>query len=67
MGGGVGSEHEWIKDANQAPDTPLGTEVLTRLRNFETMNQLKKKALRVGIRSWGEGKLGSWGIGELGG
>ena len=56
---GWGSEHEWIKDAHRAPDTPLGSEVLSRLRDFQAMNQLKKKALRVG-------RLGGWGAGGLG-
>ncbi|CAI7868796.1 unnamed protein product [Closterium sp. NIES-54] len=41
------SEHPWLRDANEAPDTPLGVEVLSRMQSFQAMNKLKKKALKV--------------------
>ncbi|CAI7787608.1 unnamed protein product [Closterium sp. NIES-54] len=44
------SEHPWLRDANEAPDTPLGVEVLSRMQSFQAMNKLKKKALKVSPR-----------------
>lgn len=41
------SGHPWIVDDTLAPDRPLGSAVLTRLKNFSAMNKLKKMALRV--------------------
>ncbi|CAI5465467.1 unnamed protein product [Closterium sp. Yama58-4] len=40
-------QHPWLRDANEAPDTPLGVEVLSRMQSFQAMNKLKKKALKV--------------------
>ncbi|CAL0319783.1 unnamed protein product [Lupinus luteus] len=41
------SGHPWIVDDNIAPDKPLDSAVLTRLKQFSAMNKLKKVALRV--------------------
>eukprot|EP00271_Cylindrocystis_brebissonii_P019778 TRINITY_DN6209_c0_g1_i1.p1 TRINITY_DN6209_c0_g1~~TRINITY_DN6209_c0_g1_i1.p1 ORF type:complete len:563 (+),score=127.06 TRINITY_DN6209_c0_g1_i1:542-2230(+) len=40
-------KHRWIENATEAPDTPLGADVLSRIRDFSQMNQLKKKALLI--------------------
>ena len=37
----------WIVDDNIAPDKPLDSAVLSRLKHFSAMNKLKKMALRV--------------------
>ncbi|KAJ7537608.1 hypothetical protein O6H91_11G013500 [Diphasiastrum complanatum] len=40
--------HPWIlEDGGLAPDRPLGSAVLTRLKPFSAMNKFKKLALRV--------------------
>ncbi|CAH2059179.1 unnamed protein product [Thlaspi arvense] len=39
--------HPWIRDEGNAPDTPLDTTVLSRLRKFSATDKLKKMALRV--------------------
>lgn len=39
--------HPWIVDDRVAPDKPLDSAVLTRLKQFSAMNKLKKMALRV--------------------
>ncbi|BAF17826.1 Os05g0491900 [Oryza sativa Japonica Group] len=41
------SDHPWIKEDGEAPDTPLDNAVLGRLKQFRAMNQFKKAALRV--------------------
>lgn len=41
------SGHPWIVDDNLAPDKPLDSAVLSRLKQFSAMNKLKKMALRV--------------------
>ena len=41
------SGHPWIVDDNIAPDKPLDSAVLSRLKQFSAMNKLKKMALRV--------------------
>jgi hypothetical protein len=41
------SGHPWIVDDNIAPDRPLDSAVLSRLKQFSAMNKLKKMALRV--------------------
>ncbi|XP_022895308.1 calcium-dependent protein kinase 11-like [Olea europaea var. sylvestris] len=38
--------HPWIVDDTVAPDKPLGSAVLSRLKQFCAMNKLKKMALR---------------------
>lgn len=44
------SGHPWIADDN-APDKPIDSAVLSRLKKFSAMNKLKKMALRVRIDS----------------
>ncbi|KAL2322655.1 hypothetical protein Fmac_027034 [Flemingia macrophylla] len=39
-------EHPWIKDGN-APDKPINSAVLSRMKQFRAMNKLKKLALKV--------------------
>lgn len=39
--------HPWIVDDKVAPDRPLDSAVLSRLKQFSAMNKLKKMALRV--------------------
>ena len=39
--------HPWIVDDAVAPDKPIDSAVLSRLKNFSAMNKLKKMALRV--------------------
>lgn len=39
--------HPWIVDDKLAPDRPLDSAVLSRLKHFSAMNKLKKMALRV--------------------
>lgn len=41
------SGHPWIVDDNIAPDKPIDSAVLSRLKQFSAMNKLKKMALRV--------------------
>ncbi|MCH97961.1 calcium-dependent protein kinase SK5-like, partial [Trifolium medium] len=38
--------HPWIVDDNIAPDKPIDSAVLSRLKQFSAMNKLKKMALR---------------------
>lgn len=44
---GSSEGHPWIVDDNVAPDKPLDSAVLSRLKQFSAMNKLKKMALRV--------------------
>jgi len=39
--------HPWVKVDGAAPDKPLDSAVLTRLKQFSAMNKLKKIAIRV--------------------
>jgi calcium-dependent protein kinase len=39
--------HPWIVDDSVAPDKPIDSAVLSRLKHFSAMNKLKKMALRV--------------------
>lgn len=41
------SGHPWIVDDTVAPDKPLDSAVISRLKHFSAMNKLKKMALRV--------------------
>jgi hypothetical protein len=41
------SGHPWITDSAVAPDKPIDSAVLSRLKHFSAMNKLKKMALRV--------------------
>lgn len=50
--------HPWIVDDNVAPDRPLGSAVLSRLKQFYDMNKLKKMALRVIAERLSEEEIG---------
>ncbi|KQJ86709.1 calcium-dependent protein kinase 27-like [Brachypodium distachyon] len=39
--------HPWLQMTGEAPDKPLDSAVLSRLKQFSAMNKLKKMALRV--------------------
>lgn len=39
--------HPWIQVDGDAPDKPLDSAVLSRLKQFSAMNKFKKMALRV--------------------
>ena len=41
--------HRWIQIDGVAPDKPLDSAVLSRLKQFSAMNKLKKMALRVSL------------------
>ena len=43
------TDHPWIKEDGDAPDTPLDNAVFNRLKQFRAMNKFKKAALRVSI------------------
>ncbi|KAI3919223.1 hypothetical protein MKW92_012791 [Papaver armeniacum] len=55
--------HPWIVDEHVAPDKPLDSAVLSRLKQFTAMNKLKKMALRVIAESLSEEEIG--GLKEL--
>ncbi|XP_057417366.1 calcium-dependent protein kinase SK5 [Lotus japonicus] len=55
--------HPWIVDDNLAPDRPLDSAVLSRLKQFSAMNKLKKMALRVIAERLSEEEIG--GLKEL--
>ncbi|KAL6188296.1 hypothetical protein ACLB2K_039689 [Fragaria x ananassa] len=55
--------HPWIIDDTIAPDKPLDSAVLSRLKQFSAMNQLKKMALRVIAERLSEEEIG--GLREL--
>ncbi|XP_077234404.1 calcium-dependent protein kinase 24-like [Tasmannia lanceolata] len=55
--------HPWIVDDRVAPDRPLDSAVLSRLKQFSAMNKLKKMALRVIAESLSEEEIG--GLKEL--
>ncbi|KDP29499.1 hypothetical protein JCGZ_19338 [Jatropha curcas] len=39
--------HPWVQEDGVAPDKPLDSAVLSRMKQFSAMNKLKKMALRV--------------------
>lgn len=41
--------HPWVQVGGVAPDKPLDSAVLSRLKQFSAMNKLKKIAIRVSI------------------
>lgn len=41
--------HPWVQVGGEAPDRPLDSAVLTRLKQFSAMNRLKKIAIRVSL------------------
>ncbi|KAJ6696826.1 hypothetical protein OIU85_003203 [Salix viminalis] len=53
----------WIVDDRVAPDKPLDSAVLSRLKHFSAMNKLKKMALRVIAERLSEEEIG--GLKEL--
>ncbi|KAJ6854450.1 hypothetical protein NC651_039382 [Populus alba x Populus x berolinensis] len=55
--------HPWIVDDRIAPDKPLDSAVLSRLKQFSAMNKLKKMALRVIADRLSEEEIG--GLKEL--
>ncbi|KAL9329825.1 hypothetical protein ACSQ67_004828 [Phaseolus vulgaris] len=55
--------HPWIVDDSNAPDKPLDSAVLSRLKQFSAMNKLKKMALRVIAERLSEEEIG--GLKEL--
>ncbi|KAK4279745.1 hypothetical protein QN277_011471 [Acacia crassicarpa] len=55
--------HPWIVDDTVAPDKPLDSAVLTRLKQFSEMNKLKKMARRVIAERLSEEEIG--GLREL--
>ncbi|KAL7131400.1 hypothetical protein ABFS83_12G000800 [Erythranthe nasuta] len=55
--------HPWIIDDTVAPDKPLDSAVLSRLKQFSAMNKLKKMALRVIAERLSEEEIG--GLKEL--
>ncbi|CAH9109947.1 unnamed protein product [Cuscuta europaea] len=50
--------HPWIVDDSVAPDKPLDSAVLSRLKQFSAMNKLKKMALRVIAERLSEEEIG---------
>ncbi|MBA0695178.1 hypothetical protein Goari_005410 [Gossypium aridum] len=40
-------EHPWLREGGEASDKPIDSAVLSRLKQFRAMNQLKKLALKV--------------------
>ncbi|KAL5566339.1 hypothetical protein UlMin_029503 [Ulmus minor] len=55
--------HPWIVDDRIAPDKPLDSAVLSRLKQFSAMNKLKRMALRVIAERLSEEEIG--GLKEL--
>lgn len=41
--------HRWVQVDGVAPDKPLDSAVLSRMKQFSAMNKLKKMALRVSL------------------
>jgi len=41
------SGHPWVQVDGVAPDKPLDSAVLSRMKQFSAMNKFKKMALRV--------------------
>lgn len=49
--------HEWLIKEGMAPDAPLDSVVLKRMRQFAQMNKLKKAALMVVGQNLSEDEL----------
>ncbi|KAJ6792287.1 calcium-dependent protein kinase 11-like [Iris pallida] len=49
--------HPWVRVDGVAPDKPLDSAVLSRLKQFSAMNKLKKMALRVIAESLSEDEI----------
>ncbi|KAE9590124.1 putative protein kinase CAMK-CDPK family [Lupinus albus] len=50
--------HPWVQIGGAAPDKPLDSAVLSRLKQFSAMNKLKKIAIRVIAESLSEEEIG---------
>lgn len=49
--------HPWVKVDGEAPDKPMDSIVLTKMRQFRAMNKLKKLALKVIAESLSEDEI----------
>ncbi|KAJ4849639.1 Mitogen-activated protein kinase cpk1 [Turnera subulata] len=49
--------HPWVQEDGVAPDKPLDSAVLSRLKQFSAMNKFKKMALRVIAESLSEEEI----------
>eukprot|EP00249_Psilotum_nudum_P023359 c28846_g1_i1 orf=441-2168(-) len=49
--------HPWIKEDGVAPDNPIDSAVLSRMKQFVAMNRMKKIALRVIAESLSEEEI----------
>eukprot|EP00249_Psilotum_nudum_P017691 c26443_g1_i2 orf=334-2082(+) len=49
--------HRWIKEDGVAPDRPIDSAVLSRMKQFTAMNKMKKIALRVIAESLSEEEI----------
>ncbi|KAJ4840088.1 Calcium-dependent protein kinase 20 [Turnera subulata] len=49
--------HPWVQVEGDAPDKPLDSAVLTRLKQFSAMNKIKKIAIRVIAESLSEEEI----------
>ncbi|KAK8942545.1 Calcium-dependent protein kinase 1 [Platanthera zijinensis] len=49
--------HPWVQIEGVAPDKPLDSAVLSRLKQFSAMNKLKKMALRIIAESLSEDEI----------
>jgi calcium-dependent protein kinase len=49
--------HEWARENGEAPDKPLDSAVLTRMKQFSAMNKMKKLALKVIAESLSEDEI----------
>ncbi|KAK7278772.1 hypothetical protein RJT34_23808 [Clitoria ternatea] len=50
--------HPWVRVGGVAPDKPIDSAVLSRLKQFSAMNKLKKIAIRVIAESLSEEEIG---------
>ncbi|EEF47932.1 calcium-dependent protein kinase 1 [Ricinus communis] len=49
--------HPWVQEDGVAPDKPMDSAVLSRMKQFSAMNKLKKMALRVIAESLSEEEI----------
>lgn len=49
--------HPWVREDGEAPDKPLDSAVLVRMKQFRAMNKLKKVALKVIAESLSEEEI----------
>eukprot|EP01018_Ginkgo_biloba_P017691 Gb_09471 [translate_table: standard] len=50
-------KHPWVREDGEAPDSPLDSAVLIRMKQFRAMNKLKKVALKVIAESLSEEEI----------